>query len=190
MSAFDQVAAERAVRDLLLAIGEDVDREGLAGTPRRVAEMYAEILGGLRENPAEQLDVTFDEQHEEMIILRNIAFYSLCEHHLLPFSGVAHVAYIPRGRIVGISRLARVVDSLARRPQVQERLTSQIADLIEERLQPRGVAVVVKAEHLCMTMRGIKKPGSKVVTSATRGGFRARQATRMEFLALLNGGGD
>jgi GTP cyclohydrolase I len=184
----DTDAVERAIADLLRAIGEDPSREGLRETPRRVAEMYAEVLGGLHEDPAELLDVTFDERHEEMIILRDIPFYSMCEHHLLPFSGIAHVAYIPRGRIVGISKLARVVDSLARRPQVQERLTSQIADLIEERLKPRGVAVVVKADHLCMTMRGIKKPGSTVVTSATRGGFRARQATRMEFLALLNGG--
>ena len=180
--------ARRAVAELLRAIGEDPEREGLRATPSRVAEMYGEIFGGLHEDPASMLDVTYDEQHEEMIVLRDIPFYSVCEHHLMPFSGVAHVAYIPRGRIVGISKLARVVDCLARRPQVQERLTSQIADLVEERLEPRGVAVVVKAEHLCMTMRGIKKPGSKVVTSATRGGFRARQATRMEFLALLNGG--
>lgn len=186
---FDRAAAERAVRELLVAVGEDPAREGLVETPHRVAEMFGEVLGGLHEDPAALLDVTFDEGHEEMIVLRDIPFYSLCEHHLLPFSGVAHLAYIPRGRIVGISKLARVVDCLARRPQVQERLTSQIADLIEERLKPRGVAVVVKAEHLCMTMRGIKKPGSTVVTSATRGGFRDRQATRMEFLALLNGGG-
>ena len=184
----DGAAVERAIRTLLQAVGEDPGREGLRDTPKRVAEMYAEVLGGLWEDPSTQLDVGFDEQHEEMVILRDIPFYSLCEHHLLPFSGVAHVAYIPRGRVVGISKLARVVDILARRLQVQERLTSQIADLIEERLKPRGVAVVVKAEHLCMTMRGIKKPGSMVVTSATRGGFRARQATRMEFLALLNGG--
>ncbi len=186
----DSEAVERAVRDLLKAVGEDPEREGLAGTPRRVADMFREVFAGLQEDPAGLLDVTFDERHEEMIVLRDIPFYSMCEHHLLPFSGIAHVAYIPRGRVVGISKLARVVDCLARRPQLQERLTSQIADLIEERLQPRGVAVVVKAEHLCMTMRGIKKPGSKVVTSATRGGFRAREATRMEFLALLNGGGN
>ena len=185
----DSEAVERAVRELLKAVGEDPEREGLAGTPRRVADMFREVFAGLHEDPAGLLDVTFDERHEEMIVLRDIPFYSMCEHHLLPFSGIAHVAYIPRGRVVGISKLARVVDCLARRPQLQERLTSQIADLIEERLQPRGVAVVVKAEHLCMTMRGIKKPGSKVVTSATRGGFRAREATRMEFLALLNGGG-
>lgn len=185
----NSAAVEQAVRDLLAAVGEDPHREGLVRTPARVAEMFREVLGGLDEDPADLLDVTFDERHEEMIVLRDIPFYSMCEHHLLPFSGIAHVAYIPRGRIVGISKLARVVECLARRLQVQERLTSQIADLIEERLQPRGVAVVVKAEHLCMTMRGIKKPGSAVVTSATRGGFRARQATRMEFLALLNGGG-
>ena len=184
----DSAAVERAVAELLRAVGEDPTREGLRDTPSRVAEMYREVFGGLHEDPGDLLDVTYDERHEEMILLRDIPFYSMCEHHLMPFSGVAHVAYIPRGRIVGISKLARVVDSLARRPQVQERLTSQIADLIEERLEPRGVAVVVKAEHLCMTMRGIKKPGTQVVTSATRGGFRARQATRMEFLALLNGG--
>jgi GTP cyclohydrolase I len=171
-------------------VGEDPTREGLLYTPQRVAGMLREILGGAEDDPAELLDVTYDERHEEMIVLRDIPFYSLCEHHLLPFSGVAHVAYIPRGRVVGISKLARVVDCLARRLQLQERLTSQIADLLEERLKPRGVAVVVKAEHLCMTMRGIKKPGSMVVTSATRGGFRDRQATRMEFLALLNGGGE
>jgi GTP cyclohydrolase IA len=175
------------VLDLLKALGEDPEREGLAETPRRVAEMFREVLGGLHEDPSSLLDVTLDERHEEMIVLRDITFHSLCEHHLLPFSGVVHVAYIPRGRVVGISRLARLVDCLARRLQLQERLTSQIADLIEERLRPRGVAVVVKAEHLCMTMRGIKKPGSSVVTSATRGGFRDRQATRMEFLALLDG---
>jgi GTP cyclohydrolase I len=185
----DSEAVERAVRELLKAVGEDPEREGLVETPRRVAEMFREVFGGLQEDPAKLLDVTFDERHEEMIVLRDIPFYGMCEHHLLPFSGIAHVAYIPRGRVVGISKLARVVDCLARRPQLQERLTSQIADLIEERLKPRGVAVVVKAEHLCMTMRGIKKPGSLVVTSATRGGFRAREATRMEFLALLNGGG-
>jgi GTP cyclohydrolase IA len=185
----DSQAVERAVLDLLKAVGEDPDREGLADTPHRVAEMFREVLGGLREDPAALLEVSYDERHEEMIVLRDIPFYSMCEHHLLPFSGIAHVAYIPRGRVVGISKLARVVDCLARRLQLQERLTSQIADLIDECLKPRGVAVVVKAEHLCMTMRGIKKPGSLVVTSATRGGFRARQATRMEFLELLNGGG-
>jgi GTP cyclohydrolase I len=185
----DRHAVERAVCDLLKAVGEDPGREGLADTPRRVAEMFREVLGGLVEDPAELLQASYDERHEEMIVLRDIPFYSMCEHHLLPFSGIAHVAYIPRGRVVGISKLARVVDCLARRLQLQERLTSQIADLIDECLKPRGVAVVVKAEHLCMTMRGIKKPGSLVVTSATRGGFRARQATRMEFLELLNGGG-
>lgn len=184
----DSDAIKRAVQDLLKAVGEDPTREGLLDTPQRVSEMLGEILGGSQEDPAELLEATYDERHEEMIVLRDIPFYSMCEHHLLPFSGVAHVAYIPRGRVVGISKLARVVDCLARRLQLQERLTSQIADLLEERLKPRGVAVVVKAEHLCMTMRGIKKPGSKVVTSATRGGFRDRQATRMEFLALLNGG--
>jgi GTP cyclohydrolase I len=185
----DDRAVEQAVAALLAAVGEVPKRDGLRETPGRVAAMLREILGGFYEDPAAQLEVTLDEQHEELVVLRDIPFYSLCEHHLLPFSGVAHVAYIPRGRVVGISKLARVVDIYARRLQVQERLTSQIADLIDEKLKPRGVAVVVKAEHLCMTMRGIKKPGSMVVTSATRGGFRAREATRLEFLALLNGGG-
>ena len=186
--AQDSAGIERAITQLLSALGEDPSREGLVETPRRVAEMYAEVLGGLYEDPAALLEPTFDEQHEEMVIVRDIRFYSMCEHHLLPFHGVAHVAYIPRGKVVGISKLARVVDVLARRPQVQERMTSQIADLIEEHIKPRGVAVVVAAEHLCMTMRGIKKPGSRIVTSATRGAFRVRQATRMEFLALLDGG--
>jgi GTP cyclohydrolase I len=186
--ARDNAAVERAVRDLLVALGENVEREGLRDTPRRVAEMYAEILSEQDDDPGQLLETTYDEQHEEMVIVRDITFYSLCEHHLLPFHGVAHIAYIPRGHVVGISKLARVVDALAHRPQVQERMTSRIADLIEERLRPRGVAVVVAAEHLCMTMRGVKKPGSRVVTSATRGAFRARQATRMEFLALLDGG--
>jgi len=147
--------------------------------------MYEEIFAGLREDPAHLLDVSFDEQHQEMILVRDIPFYSVCEHHLLPFHGEAHVGYIPRGRVVGISKLARVVDCLAKRPQVQERLTSQIADLVQERVQPSGVAVVVRAEHLCMQMRGIRKPGSKVVTSAMRGVFRKSEATRLEFLSLL-----
>jgi GTP cyclohydrolase I len=187
IAAQDSDAVERAVYQLLTALGENPKREGLNETPARVARMFREVLAGLHEDPAELLEVTYDERHEEMIVLRDIPFYSLCEHHLLPFSGTAQVAYIPRGRVVGISKLARVVDCLARRLQLQERLTSQIADLIDERLKPRGVAVVVKAEHLCMTMRGIKKPGTTVVTSATRGGFRDRQATRMEFLELLRG---
>ena len=183
----DKDAVQQAVRTILLAMGEDPAREGLAATPRRVAEMYAEIFWGMDQDPETFLEVGFEEDHEEMVLLRDIPFYSMCEHHLLPFHGLAHVAYIPRGRVVGISKLARVVDCLARRPQVQERLTSQIADLIDRKLEPRGVAVVVQAEHLCMTMRGIKKPGSRVVTSANRGLFRENAATRMEFLSLLDG---
>ncbi|MHB1005863.1 MAG: GTP cyclohydrolase I FolE [Chloroflexota bacterium] len=175
----------KAVTEILLAIGEDPEREGLLATPRRIAEMYQEVFGGLKADPREVLRVGFEEGHQEMIVLRDIPFYSMCEHHLLPFHGVAHIGYIPNGRVVGISKLARVVEILARRPQLQERLTSQIADAIIEELKPQGVAVVVKAEHLCMTMRGIKKPGSHVVTSANRGLFRKRAATRAEFFSII-----
>jgi GTP cyclohydrolase IA len=181
----DPAGIQRAVAELLRAIGEDPTREGLRRTPERVAEMYAEIFCGLAEDPGALLEGGFDEQHEEMVVLRDIRLQSICEHHLLPFVGTAHVGYIPRGRVVGIDKLARAVDILARRPQVQERLTSQIADRINERLKPRGVAVVVAAEHLCMSMRGLRAPGSKVVTSAMRGGFRTHEATRLEFFALL-----
>ena len=181
----DRPAVEAAVEDLLRAIGEDPTRAGLRDTPRRIADMYAEIFAGLFQDPAELLDVTYDEAHQEMVILRDIHFESMCEHHLLPFHGVAHVGYVPRGRVVGISKLARAVEVLSRRPQVQERLTSQIADLLMARLRPTGVGVVLIAEHHCMTMRGIRKPGSQVVTSANRGGFREREATRLEFLALI-----
>ena len=181
----DRPALETAVRAMLRAIGENPEREGLQQTPRRIADMYAEIFAGLQEDPSHLLDVTFDEEHQEMVILRDIRFESMCEHHLLPFYGVAHVGYVPRGRIVGISKLARAVEVLAQRPQVQERLTSQIADLLMEHLKPAGVGVVMIAEHHCMTMRGIKKPGSQVVTSANRGGFRKRAATRLEFLSLI-----
>jgi len=178
---------ERAVRMIIEAIGEDPEREGLVDTPRRIAEMYAELFSGLREDPLELLTVGFaEENHREMVIVKDIPFYSLCEHHFLPFHGVAHVGYIPDGRIVGISKLARLVEIMARRPQVQERLTSQIADLIMEGLQARGAAVLIEAEHLCLTMRGIKKPGSKVVTSANRGLFRDDARTRAEFFSLIN----
>lgn len=176
---------EEAFRAVLSAIGEDPAREGLATTPERIAELYAELFAGLREDPVKELATGFEEGHQEMVILKGIDFYSMCEHHFLPFFGTASVGYIPRGRIVGVSKLARVVDILSKRPQVQERLTSQIADTIKEALDPAGVAVVLKAEHLCMTMRGVKKPGSKVVTSATRGLFRRDPRTRAEFLALL-----
>jgi GTP cyclohydrolase I len=185
----DRPAAEAAVRQLLRAIGEDPDREGIRETPRRIADMYAEVFAGLHQDPAALLDVTFYDEHQEMVVLRDIRFESMCEHHLLPFYGLAHIGYIPSGRIVGISKLARAVEVLSQRPQVQERLTSQIADLLMERLRPIGVGVVVVAEHHCMTMRGIRKPGSQVVTSAMRGGFRDREATRLEFLALLDGRG-
>lgn len=176
-----------AVRNLLFAIGENPAREGLEGTPRRIAEMYREVFAGMDQDPYEVLSVGFEEGHQEMVVLKDIPFYSMCEHHLLPFHGVAHVGYIPKGRIIGISKLARAVDIFAKRPQVQERLTSQIADAVMEVLKPRGVGVVIEAEHLCMTMRGVKKPGTKVVTSATRGIFRSSQATRSEFMSIVAG---
>ena len=184
----DSVAIQQAVRQLLEAIGENPEREGLVGTPRRIAEMYAEIFAGLNQDPREVLRVGFEEGHDEMVVLRDIPFYSVCEHHLLPFHGVVHVGYIPRGRVAGISKIARVVDILARRPQLQERLTSQIADVIMDVLEPQGVAVVASAEHLCMTMRGVKKPGTQVVTSVNRGIFRKSEATRMEFFSILRQG--
>ncbi|MPZ14135.1 MAG: GTP cyclohydrolase I FolE [Chloroflexi bacterium] len=182
---FDKEAIKQAVEQLILAVGEDPQREGLADTPRRIAEMYEEILQGLQQDPREVLQVGFEEDHQEMVIVRDIPFYSICEHHFLPFHGIFHVGYIPRGRVVGISKLARVVDIFARRPQLQERLTSQIADLLMDELGPAGVAVVGEAEHLCMTMRGVKRPGTKVVTSANRGLFRENETTRLEFFALL-----
>jgi GTP cyclohydrolase I len=178
---------EKAVVSLIRAIGEDPMREGLVDTPRRIAEMYSELFNGLGRDPKEELSAGFEEGHREMVIVKDIPFYSMCEHHLLPFYGVAHVGYIPNanGRVVGASKLARVVEIVARRPQLQERMTTQIADAIVEALQPDGVAVVIQAEHLCMTMRGIKKPGTNVVTSATRGLFRSKAATRAEFLSLV-----
>lgn len=183
----DKQAIEQAVTQLLRALGEDPEREGLMSTPRRIAELYEEVLQGRCQDPREVLQVGFEENHQEMVIVRDIPFYSLCEHHLLPFHGFFHVGYIPRGRVVGISKLARVVDVFAQRLQLQERLTSQIADTLMEELEPAGVAVVGAAEHLCMTMRGVKKPGSRVVTSATRGVFRDKEATRLEFFAAIGG---
>jgi GTP cyclohydrolase I len=183
--AIDCERIERAVREIIEAISEDPEREGLRNTPRRIAAMYAEIFSGITRDPAEVLQVTFEEDHQEMVILRDIPFYSMCEHHFLPFHGIAHVGYIPRRRVLGISKIARAVEILARRPQLQERLTGQIADAIMQNVQPEGVAVVIEAEHLCMTMRGIKKPGAKVVTSATRGIFRDKPVTRDEFLSLI-----
>ena len=179
---------EKSIRELLIGIGEDPDREGLQDTPRRVAQMYHEIAGGPDEDAREVLRTQFEEPQQEMVIMRDLPFYSLCEHHLLPFFGTAHVGYIPKGKVVGISKLARAVDIFARRPQVQERLTSQIADAIMDALDPEGVTVVLRAEHLCMAMRGVRKPGTSVVTSATRGQFRQGPATRAEFLSLLQEG--
>jgi len=181
----DQPRIAQAVREILEAIGEDPHREGLLETPRRIAQMYAELFSGLRRDPRDVLSTGFAESHKEMVILKNIPFYSLCEHHFLPFHGHAHAGYVPDGRIAGASKIARAVDILARRPQLQERLTGQIADCIMDGLAPDGVAVVIEAEHLCMTMRGVQKPGTVLVTSAIRGGFRRRAVTRAEFLALV-----
>lgn len=174
-----------AVHEIIEAIGEDPNREGLVDTPRRIAESYAEIFSGLGRDPLHDLKVRFDEGHREMVVLKEIPFYSLCEHHFLPFYGSAAIGYIPSGSVVGISKLARVIDTLSRRPQVQERLTSQIADSILEALRPQGVAVVLRAEHLCMTMRGVKKPGADMVTSAVRGKFQESPVTRGEFMSLI-----
>lgn len=178
---------KKAITSLIKAIGDDPKREGLLDTPRRVAEMYSELFSGMNLDPQKELSVDFEEGHREMIILRDIPFYSMCEHHLLPFYGFAHLGYIPntKGRVVGASKLARVVEIVARRPQIQERMTSQIADAIFKGIQPDGVGVVIKAEHLCMVMRGIKKPGSTIVTSALRGTFRTKSKTRSEFMSLL-----
>lgn len=181
----DQEKIRQSIISIIEALGEDPGREGLADTPRRIAEMYADIFSGMDENPEKHLEVGFEEDHQEMVIAKNIPFYSMCEHHFLPFHGMAHIGYIPRGRVVGASKLSRVVEAFARRLQLQERLTTQIADTIVKALEPRGVAVIMEAEHLCMTMRGIKKPGSKMVTSAMRGLFRERAATRAEFLNLI-----
>jgi GTP cyclohydrolase I len=178
-----------AVRELLLAIGEDPDRPGLQDTPDRVARAYAETFAGLWQDPADVLATTFDEDHDEMVLVKDIPMYSTCEHHLVPFHGVAHVGYIPGedGRVTGLSKLARLVEVYARRPQVQERMTSQIADALADVLKPRGVLVVIEAEHLCMAMRGIRKPGSTTVTSAVRGIFRDNVATRSEAMSLVRG---
>jgi GTP cyclohydrolase I len=176
-----------AVHRIIESIGEDPSREGLHDTPRRIAEMYEELFGGLHQDPREVLSSGFQESHREMVILKNIPFYSLCEHHFLPFHGQAHVGYVPQGRIVGASKIARTVDILAHRPQMQERLTGQIADAMMDGLSPDGVAVVIEAEHLCITMRGVQKPGTTLITSAIRGGFRRRAVTRSEFLALVRG---
>lgn len=185
----DEATIRKAMTSIIKAIGEDPTREGMVGTPERVAEMYSELFQGMGKDPKEELSVGFEIGHREMVILRDIPFYSMCEHHLLPFYGVAHIGYIPNseGRIVGISKLARVVEVIAKRPQVQERMTTEIADAIVEGIHADGVAVVVQAEHLCMIMRGIKKPGSNVITSAIRGAFSRRAASRAEFFSLIQG---
>jgi GTP cyclohydrolase I len=186
--AFDSSKVAAGVRLILEGIGEDPDRPGIEGTPRRVALMYEEICAGLHNDPRQFLHVIPAETHDEMVIVKDIPLYSICEHHLLPFFGVAHIAYIPRdGRIVGLSKLARVADLMARKPQIQERLATEIADLLDEMLRPTGVMVVIEAEHMCIEMRGIKKPGAKAVTSALRGGFLKDQRTRSEAMALLLG---
>jgi GTP cyclohydrolase IA len=185
----DTARAAAAVRELLIAVGEDPDRPGLRDTPARVARAYAETFAGLWQDPAEALATVFDEDHDELVLVKDIPMYSTCEHHLVPFHGAAHVGYIPGedGRVTGLSKLARLVDVYARRPQVQERMTRQIADALDENLKPRGVIVVVEAEHLCMGMRGIRKPGSTTVTSAVRGIFRDNAATRAEAMSLVLG---
>ena len=187
MQKIDLAAIEQAVREILVAVGEDPGRQGLKGTPARVARMYGELFQGLSEDPAGPLETNFDEKYDEMVVLRNIPFYSMCEHHLLPFMGKAHVAYLPSGKVVGVSKLARVVESFARRPQVQERLTSQIADLIMDKLDARGAGVIMEANHTCMTIRGVRKPGAVMVTSVMRGLFKTNLATRNEAIKLLTG---
>jgi GTP cyclohydrolase I len=178
---------ERAVREILAAIGEDPDRDGLRDTPARVARMYAELFGGLQLEPGRHLRKTFSENYDELVLVRDIAFHSMCEHHLLPFIGVAHVGYLPRGKVVGLSKLARVVEEVSRRPQVQERMTHQIADLLQQELDPKGVVVVLEAGHSCMTIRGIRKPGSLTITSAVRGLFKTNQSSRAEAMSLIYG---
>jgi GTP cyclohydrolase I len=184
----DQEKIKRAVYDILVAIGENPEREGLKETPERVAKMYEEIFSGINEDPISVLNVEYHENTDEMVLIKDIPFYSICEHHLIPFIGRAHVAYLPKdGRVVGLSKIARVVDILSKKPQLQERLTSDIAKTIMKGINPLGVAVVVEAEHLCMSMRGIKKPGHTTVTSALRGAFKASSSTRSEVLSLIFG---
>ncbi len=179
---------KEAVKEILLAIGEDIEREGLKGTPARVANMYAELLAGMREDPKQHLRGVFSEDYDEIILLRDISFYSICEHHLMPFIGSAHVAYLPAGVVLGVSKLARIVDCFAHRLQIQEKLTDQIADFIMNSLKPRGVAVVLEASHSCTTIRGVKKPGSVMVTSALRGIFRRDPKSRSEIMSLMHKG--
>ncbi|AIL97531.1 GTP cyclohydrolase IA [Corynebacterium mucifaciens] len=189
VGGFDRERAEAAVRELLIAVGEDPDREGLAETPARVARAYEEVFAGLREDPKIHLEKSFSENHRELVLVRDIPIYSTCEHHLVPFYGVAHIGYIPGadGKVTGLSKLARLADMYAKRPQVQERLTAQIADAIVEKLDASAVIVVIECEHLCMAMRGIRKPGATTTTSAVRGGFQNNAASRAEVLSLIRG---
>jgi len=184
----DLARIEKAAREILLAIGEDIEREGLVNTPRRIARMYAELLAGDREDPKMHVKSIFNENYDEIVLLRDIPFYSVCEHHLMPFIGTAHVAYLPDGVVLGVSKLARIVDCFARRLQVQERLTDQIADFLMKHLKPKGVAVVLEASHSCMTIRGIKKPGSVMVTSSLRGTLRKDPRSRNEIMTLIHSG--
>lgn len=184
----DQEKIERAVTSIIEALGDDAEREGLSNTPRRVAQMYAELFSGVDQDPAEVLATGFEEDHHEMVVLRRIPFFSVCEHHLLPFFGSAAVGYVPNGRVVGASKLARALDIIARRPQLQERLTRQVVDAIFDAVKPQGVAVRLTAEHMCMSIRGVRKPGSQVVTSAARGTLKTHEPTIREFLALLGDG--
>lgn len=178
---------EKAVREILAAVGENPDREGLLETPARVARMYAELFSGLHAEPARHLRKTFNERYDEMVLVKDISFCSVCEHHLLPFLGKAHVGYLPRGKVVGLSKLARIVDEISKRPQVQERMTHQIADLMQSELDPKGVIVVLEAEHTCMSIRGVKKPGALTLTSAVRGLFKTNESSRAEAMALIQG---
>lgn len=188
MSQIDSGRIEKAVREIIEALGEDPLREGLADTPERVARFYEEVFGGIHEDPGEVVDAFFGEEHyQEIVMVREIPFYSMCEHHFVPFHGQAHVAYMPKGRVTGLSKLARLVEAFARRPQMQERLTAQVADCLDERLDPLGVLVVIEAEHLCMSMRGVRKPGARTVTSAVRGIMETNPATRSEAMSLLFG---
>jgi len=184
----DKKRIEKAVREILIAVGEDIKRRDIKDTPKRVADMYEEILSGMKADPEKELEVVFEKEHDEIVLLKGIPLYSICEHHLLPFIGRAHVAYIPsNNRVTGLSKIARVVDAFSRRLQVQERLTTDIAEVIMKKLKPKGVLVVIEAEHLCMSMRGVKKPGVLTITSAVRGVFRKNEKTRSEALALIRG---
>lgn len=188
MNEIDTGRIEKAVREIIEALGEDIDREGLIGTPERVARFYAEVFDGIHRDPGAVVDTFFgDEHYQEIVMVREIPFYSMCEHHFVPFHGQAHVAYLPNGRVTGLSKMARLVDGYARRPQMQERLTAQIADALSDRLEALGVLVVIEAEHLCMSMRGVKKPGAMTVTSAVRGTMQSDAATRAEAMSLLFG---